>query len=186
MGLDMVLERRIYVKNSEFTKKPQRYQITVEQGGKPCKDIDADRISYLVEEIGCWSEANHIHKWFVEYVQSGVDDQREYPVYREQQTEDDQRRGLDHLLWLCESVISASELVPVKGKEEKGLKIANPTVAMKYLPTYKKRGKEYYFGSRAYDEIYLAHCQETVRIINDAFVYWAWDTEWEVYYRASW
>lgn len=34
-------------------------------------------------EVGYWCKANHIHKWFVDNVQSGVDDCGKYLVSRE-------------------------------------------------------------------------------------------------------
>jgi hypothetical protein len=57
-----------------------------------------------------WRKANAIHAWFVENVQAGVDDCKEYYVEREQ---------LEELMNLCASVIAdpdrAGELLPPQG-----------------------------------------------------------------------
>ena len=54
-----------------------------------------------------WRKANHIHNWFVNNVQDGVDDQNSYVVTREK---------LELFVELCESVIaspaSAKEVLP--------------------------------------------------------------------------
>lgn len=52
-----------------------------------------------------WRKANHIHQWFVDNVQNGVDDCDSYDVSREQ---------LDELLQTAKSVRSNHELAEVR------------------------------------------------------------------------
>jgi uncharacterized protein YneR len=58
-------------------------------------------------KVGQWRKANHIHKWFVDNVQSGEDDCREYSVSRE---------SLQELKELCLNVMAdqsqAESLLP--------------------------------------------------------------------------
>jgi len=61
----------------------------------------------VLEEVGYWRKANHIHRWFVEHIQDGKDDQGSYEVTRE---------DLLSLRRLCEKVLKnpkrARELLP--------------------------------------------------------------------------
>jgi len=42
--------------------------------------VDPDNICKITEEVAYWRKANQIHRWFVENVQQGEDDCREYLV----------------------------------------------------------------------------------------------------------
>jgi hypothetical protein len=80
MGLDMYLTKRHYVKNWDHNPKEQHYQITVKQGGKKCTAIDTNKICSIIEDVHYWRKANAIHKWFIDHVQDGDDDCKEYYV----------------------------------------------------------------------------------------------------------
>ena len=77
MGLDQYLEKRHYVKNWNHMQPEERHQVSVTKGGKPA-GIKPERISQVTEEVGYWRKANAIHRWFVENVQKGEDDCRDY------------------------------------------------------------------------------------------------------------
>src|SRR3954454_24229966 len=155
MGLDMYLVKKTYVKNYCFTKPEERYQVTVTKGGQPA-DIKPERITAITEQVAYWRKANHLHKWFVDNVQDGTDDCKEYYVTREQ---------LQELLSLCEQVIAASKLINGKvtngytySKEtgevpiiENGKLIEDASVAQELLPT----NDGFFFGSTDYDQWYL-------------------------------
>ena len=100
MGLDMYLEKRTYVKNWSHKAKEERHTVSVKLGGKARKDIKPKRISGVVEEILYWRKANAIHKWFVENIQNGEDDCKEYYVSKEQ---------LEELAELCEKVVETKD-----------------------------------------------------------------------------
>lgn len=60
----------------------------------------------IFEQVGYWRKANHIHKWFVENVQDGIDECNTYEVTKEQ---------LKDLLSVCRKVLNGSvaeELLP--------------------------------------------------------------------------
>ncbi len=84
MGLDMYLTKKTYVKNWDHHKPEYRHEITIKQGGKIRDDIKPERICYIEEEVAQWRKANSIHKWFVDNVQNGKDDCRDYYVSHEQ------------------------------------------------------------------------------------------------------
>jgi len=78
-----------------------RFQSSAE--GKKYPHIDKTRVTYVIEEVGYWRKANAIHMWFVENVQSNVDDCGEYEVSEEK---------LKTLLGLCLDVKANPELAP--------------------------------------------------------------------------
>jgi hypothetical protein len=102
MGLDMYLTAK-------------RYLFKVRAGDKAIAEaigkLDLNHNGMRVKEIACeaiyWRKANAIHNWFVQNVQSGVDDCREYYVTRSQ---------LQNLLSLCQKVLAepskSEELLP--------------------------------------------------------------------------
>jgi hypothetical protein len=109
MGLDMYLSKKTYVKNWDYMKPEELHEITVKKGGVPVSSIKPERISYIIEQVAYWRKANHIHRWFVENVQGGVDDCRD--AYLEADT-------LQELLEVVSKVLDdhelASELLPVQ------------------------------------------------------------------------
>src|SRR5690242_7485062 len=102
MGLDMYLEKRHYVKNWSYMKPEELHNVLVLKGGKPT-NIKSERVKEVVEEIGYWRKANAIHRWFVENVQDGMDDCKEYYVSREK---------LAELLKEVELTLKAQHLAP--------------------------------------------------------------------------
>ena len=84
MGLDMYLHRRHYVQRWNHITNDQQFTVTVMRGGEPYRAIDPERVAYVIEQVAYWRKANQIHRWFVDNVQNGKDDCREYPVSRNQ------------------------------------------------------------------------------------------------------
>lgn len=139
----------------------------------------------IFEQVGYWRKANHIHKWFVDNVQNGVDECDTYEVTKEQ---------LEDLLNVCRKVLDNSKLV--KGKIVNGQKYENgkmvniyqdgeyiedSSVAEELLPTTSG----FFFGGTEYDEWYYKDVENTINIIED--VLRTTDFEHEiVMYHASW
>ena len=102
MGLDMYLTAKRYL----FKMRPEDKAIADAIGG-----LEMGHNGMRIKEIACdalyWRKANAIHNWFVQNIQSGADDCREYYVTRSQ---------LQSLLSLCKTVLSdpsrAEELLP--------------------------------------------------------------------------
>lgn len=91
----MYLYRRSWVNNGDFYTPAYRQKITVKNGLKATQ-VNAENIRYVIEEVAYWRKENHIHKWFVDNVQSGKDDCGEYPVSVKQ---------LEALYSLCRAVV---------------------------------------------------------------------------------
>ena len=104
MGLDMYLYRKSYVRSGDYYNPEEKEEIQMTRGGK---EVDTSKIRFIIEEVGYWRKANHIHKWFVDNVQKGTDDCGEYKV------EEDQ---LANLLETCKEILEdgnkAPELLP--------------------------------------------------------------------------
>lgn len=102
MGLDMYLNAKRYL------WKTQEEDGNIAQ---KISDIGIGNNGMRVKEITCeamyWRKANAIHYWFVQNVQSGVDDCREYYITRKQ---------LEALLGVCNEVLAdfskADDLLP--------------------------------------------------------------------------
>jgi hypothetical protein len=184
----MYAARRVYVKQWDFDEPEERYTVQIARGGKPVSGIQTDRISAVEEEVMYWRKANHIHAWFVQNVQNGQDDCKEYFVDFDQ---------IFELLVLCKKVIKASKLV--KGQvvvsrrwnskhhtwdelREPGKVIEDTTIAEKLLPATEG----VFFGSTEYDEIYL---DEVIRTRDWAFCMMAdhnAGVPGDIYYSSSW
>jgi hypothetical protein len=82
MGLDMYLTKKNYI-GAKFEHNHITGKIELFQDGKPI-NINLNRVTYIIEEIGYWCKANAIHGWFVENVQDGNNDCNEYYVSDEQ------------------------------------------------------------------------------------------------------
>lgn len=189
MGLDMHLEKRIYIKNWDSTPKGERYSLSLKRGGKKLEGFEPEKVKYIIEEVGYWRKANAIHKWMVENVQGGNDDCGSYQVSRE---------SLQQLLDTVETVLEHSKLVKgeiangytyekTAGGEhrrvailEKGKLIEDPTVARKLLPTTEG----FFFGSTDYDQYYYQDLVMTQEILKKALATSeAYD---EFFYSSSW
>lgn len=122
----------------------------------------------IMEDVGYWRKANHIHRWFVENVQNGVDDQRVYEVTKEQ---------LEDLMCVCrtvaekctlhEGIVQNGYTVNIQTGQknpcmEKGKQIINSEIAAELLP----RGEGFFFGSYAYDKGYMEDIEHTISILE--------------------
>jgi hypothetical protein len=101
MGLDMYLNARQFTSKEYF--RPELYNKLVQEA-----PFALDHATLEIN-VAYWRKANHIHKWFVDHVQKGVDDCREYSVSRDQ---------LQLLVDTCKLVLmqkeEAANLLPVQ------------------------------------------------------------------------
>lgn len=178
----MYLTKRTYVKNWDWIKPEDKYHVTVLKGGSPAH-IKQERVSEIVEEVAYWRKANAIHQWFVEHVQDGNDDCKEYRASEAQ---------LRELLSLCRQVLYASELVDgdvtngykfENGKQipivQKGRVVRDPSKAQELLPTQEG----FFFGGTDYDKSYLDDIKETKEILEKLL---AEEPYGDYYYSSSW
>lgn len=188
MGLDMSLSKRTYVKNWDHRPPEARHEITITKGGKPTA-IKSERICYIIEEVGYWRKANQIHRWFVEEVQGGEDDCRDYYVSREQllKLRDLCKRVLDVVVTTDGAVNHGRAYTTNREGEtvetiiqKKGEVIVNPEVAEELLPTQSGC----FFGQTDYDQFYLDDLRHTVEILDPLLN--EDDDSGDYFYRSSW
>jgi hypothetical protein len=129
---------------------------------KRSKDTNTEK------EVGYWRKANAIHGWFVNNVQKGIDDCKEYPVTI---------RQLKALLSTCKevrkSIIDGGFIEEEKdvtfindGKfKKKTITVKRPTfttVADELLPPQAG----FFFGSTDIDSYYLDDIEDTIEILE--------------------
>ena len=119
----------------------------------------------LEKEIGYWRKANHIHRWFVQYVQDGRDDCDEYLVTNE------------HLEALRETCRIALGCFSAGGN----LLSRKRDFLKSILPVQEG----FFFGNTDYDLTYFEDVKKTIEIIDSAMKQVDWKEE-TVYYYASW
>ena len=109
MGLDMYLEKKIYIGNN-FRTDDETVRVEVpESRNTDHIKINDKKIVYIIEEVAYWRKVNHIHRWFVENVQGGHDNCREYYV-----SEDQFKKLLDTIDKILNNRSKAPELMPVQ------------------------------------------------------------------------
>ena len=161
MGLDMYLDKRTSVRNWPLQQKDERYSVSVKQGGKRLDKIQPKRITHIIEEIGYWRKFNALHRWFVENVQEGNDDCKQYWV---------SQKALTDLLEVLKKVAaSRNRLVE---------NLPDTKTAEENLPTTTG----FFFGDTDYNEYYYDEVDSTIAIIEEAVK----DTDADYYYSSSW
>lgn len=190
MGLDMYLNRKIWI-GGQYEHRQVSGEVKIKQGQNELW-YPAKKISEIVEQVGYWRKANAIHEWFVDNVQDGKDDCKEYWV-----SNDD----LEKLLSICKTIKEKCPLVAGKvanGQRfnkkteewediiEDGEVMTNSEIAAELLPTQSG----FFFGGTNYDQYYYYDILNTIEIIENIFKendeLEKQGFNGEIYYRASW
>ena len=142
MGLDSFLYKKVWVNNNRKNNTHQVVDKTVEIFDKeyPLKDLE-----YLVYEVGYWGKANAIHKWFVDNIQDGVDDCKEYYI---------NINDIKKLIDVCKQVKESLE----SSYDSKTNSYLNTKVAQELLPSQMG----FFFGDTDYNEYYLEDINNTI------------------------
>lgn len=176
MGLDMYLNKKTYLGwNYEHNRKsalPDLLEF----------DINAERITYVYEQVGYWRKANAIHNWFVVNIMNNEDKCEEFYVSPDK---------IRTLLDTCNNVLETAKLE--KGLincgyqykdgirtaiTEEGLVISNAEEIAELLPTTEG----FFFGSTDYDRYYLEDIKYTKELLEEVLK----DERGDYYYEASW
>lgn len=99
----MYLYKKTPVDTEEKTDPKDRFSIRIKRGGKKYNAINKNRITEITEEVIYWRKVNAVHKWFVDNIQDGIDNDYEYyaPVFK-----------LKELLDKCELVLEEPKTAP--------------------------------------------------------------------------
>lgn len=110
MGLDMYLNARRYLwtypEDGEEAQKSKAITGMFPELA-PFATDRCDGVKNVTAEIGYWRKANAIHQWFVDNIQKGRDDCRDYYVEKE-----DLRKLLDVVNAVLADTSKAPELLP--------------------------------------------------------------------------
>lgn len=178
MGLDMYLRKKIYfgLDFEHNVKEGEETKIIINGVEQPTKDLS--EITYAAMY---WRKANHIHNWFVNNVQDGDDNCKEYYVEKVQ---------LQELLDVCKKVKESLETSGFEDSEEQEdfftkekfrYKIfTNTEVAEELLPSTPG----FFFGNTDYNSYYLSDITDTIEGLEKIL---AEDTPHAAfYYNSSW
>ena len=173
MGLDMYLYARKYVSgvdygrdsNGHFKMTPNAELDTiVDIVGLSRTDLEPDMPSVIVGvKVLQWRKANAIHDWFVNNVQAGEDNCKEYYVSREK---------------LEELLANLGEVLSIKNGTHNG----DPDITIEdILPTTDG----FFFGGTEYDDYYWSEVERTYEAINALLNNHKFD-DFDFEYSSSW
>ena len=161
MGLDMYLTKKTYVKQWDHQSPEEKFEVNVTKGGTPYNEIKSSRVKYIEEEVGYWRKANAIHKWFVDNVQEGEDNCKEYYV-----DVDDMMNLLD----VCKQVKADSSKAEILLPPQSGFFFGGTEI------------DEYYMQDIDYTITLLEGLLKETNKTKDGKEYFTG----EIYYQASW
>ena len=156
MGLDQYLYAEKYVSGHEFTDAKEKllFSNLTQLTGLTATEQSPHINVYVC--VAYWRKANQIHKWFVDNVQDGRDDCKEYWVSRE---------SLAELRDLCAGLYERQD-------KEEAERVLSPQAG-------------FFFGGTDVDEYYWYDIKGTVEqltnILDDPSM-----KDCEFHYRASW
>lgn len=168
MGLDQWLTAKKFLWTDSVKDKERTEEI------KDIIDVDKSleigRVKEISFELTSWRKANHIHKWFVDNVQEGEDDCKEYGVSMEQ---------LQELLDVINEILGTN----IKEKIVHSLKDGfDKEKAEKLLPTQSG----FFYGGTDYDEYYLEELKDTQEFLTKLLKNKDKFEDLDIYYSSSW
>lgn len=129
---------------------------------------------YVSFPIGYWRKVNHVHKWFVDNVQNGEDDCREYYVSKE---------DLKSLKDVCEKTIAYLDTLEIETHEKYSDYYTFKGVDENAIPLQTVKG--FFFGSTEYDSWLYKDTVYTLELITKLLE--NYDTlKADIYYQSSW
>jgi hypothetical protein len=151
MGLDMYLYAKEYISGNDYLTTPDkgfhsvpnpRFDVIARAFDLQRSDLDQETPSAYVQfKVLQWRKANAIHEWFVQNVQDGEDNCREYYVSRE---------SLEELLATLGHILKAKQ----EGADQSTFEDILPTA------------QGFFFGSQDYDDYYWSEVERTYEAIN--------------------
>lgn len=166
MGLDHWLHKKVYIRNWSYKDPELQFKVEVKRGENI---LDMPDIQQLEINVVDWRKENHIHAWFVEHVQSGNDDCREYYVSQESLTE-----FVDTCKKILKEVTYTKRSVPVTKMEEGSISTVQEDVEF-LSPQSQKVAEElmptrsgFFFGDTQYSKYYVESLEEAIEKIEFA------------------
>lgn len=174
MGLDMYLTRKVYVGLNYEHNRTGESKVVIND-----KENDTTKLKELVFEAAYWRKHNALHAYFVDRIQDGEDDCKEYYVDREilQEIIDKSKEDMKYLDSL-KFQNSEKQKDMFTGKKF-SYKIYEDVDESKL--NFQTRGG-FFFGSTDYDEYFYKDLQDTVEQLEEALK----NEDGYFYYHSSW
>lgn len=157
MGLDMALYATESILGNEYTRNADgsfaewedtNYDTAIGSVGLDRSDISVDTPYVSLEiKVAEWRKANAIHQWFVNNIQGGEDNCRDYYVSR------------DDLIELRDR---CREVIDMRDRQN-----ANPDEMLPTAEDILPTGEGFFFGSTEYDEWYYQNIQYTLDTLDN-------------------
>ena len=153
MGLDMYLNKKIYVRPNSHMSKELNFETRILSNGMYYSKFNPEKVTYVTQEVAYWRKFNALHDWFVKNVQNGEDDCKEYAVYLEDFVK----------LQLCLSLVLDAQNTCLAGRlsEEERDAIC--------LENFPPTGG-FFFGSKEIDDFYWEDVVSTKRIVESIII----------------
>lgn len=160
-------KNRIYNEIKNFVESPQNIIRYNQLKNKFTPELKEKLLNLRFNEVMYWRKANHIHRWFVENVQDGVDNCEYYEVSKEK---------IKELLDTCQKVVNVVQEWIDKDSKYSGtvkefiegendlteLEFYDEQILHEILPT----ASGFFFGSTAYDSSYVYDVLDTLEGLN--------------------
>lgn len=168
MGLDMYLTKKIYV-GAHYEHRQITGKINIFTNGEKI-DVDLNKVNEISERVYYWRKCNAIHQFFVDRVQDGEDDCKEYYI------------DYDVLLLLFQYIREDLEYLDSLEKdyksEDKSYYIFKDLDA-EALNLIPKSG--FFFGSTEIDSYFYNDLKNTLEELEPLI-----DSNSKYYYSSSW
>lgn len=177
MGLDQYLTRKVYLGLNYEHNRENLKETSIKIDGKK---YDYKKLKELSFEAAYWRKCNSIHKFFVDEVQKGEDDCREYYVSKE---------ILEKLIDYCKKDIKYFNTLKYEDSQEKEDFFTKKKFKYKIYKNINedklnlKTQSGFFFGSTEYDEYYVNDLKDTVKQLEECLKE---EGEGDFYYRSSW
>ena len=153
MGLDMYLNKKIYVGPNYRMSKDLNFETKILLNGVNYSKFNPEKVTYVTEEVAYWRKFYALHDWFVKNVQNGEDDCEQYAVYLEDFVK----------LQLCLSLVLDAQNTCLAGRlseEERDVICLD-----NFPPT-----EGFFSGSREIDDSYWEDVVSTKRIVESIII----------------
>lgn len=174
MGLDMYLTRKVYVGLNYEHNKTGESKVVINN-----KEHNINKLKELSFEAGYWRKHNALHAYFVDRIQNGKDDCKEYYVDREilQEIIDKSKKDMEYL-----------DSLKFHNSEEQKDILTGGTFSYRIYEDVDESKlnfqtqEGFFFGSTDYDEYFYKDLQDTINQLEEALK----NKDGDFYYQSSW
>jgi hypothetical protein len=158
MGLDMYLKRKVYYGLNYEHNNTGKTEIIIND-----EKINHSELSSIEFNAAYWRKFNALHNYFVENIQEGNDDCKEYYIEQE---------DLEKIITLCKEDIEYLNTLEIKD---------NIYIDVDIDKLNLKPIGGFFFGSTDIDNYYYENLEDTIKQLTEAL-----KEKGDFYYESSW